>query len=285
MLHSVDCCAEVSDVMIEAFWHHNVESFYLVHGTSSIYQEHFKKYGLSANYPEQLEGMISRIRTLWSNHESDIAPKTGYFRNFERRYDFAVNKEHVCFSFSAQLSITQEYTSGARAGGEWIRELRGFTWRANQKKDLLSSGEMEILAEVGAFIDLLDKAPAMLLKINPSNPAFQKAIFHNSEVLQPLPQFNAFVKQKCLNWKDSARLSHYLNSDLITKLIKEKEKLASDYEFCVTEQVSPENLTYEVLDKKGILILSDDPIRRKHQKIWLEVFGCKERIEVSEGEL
>lgn len=233
--------------LIQQFWKEHIQSFKISHGTSALYLQHFKEHGLSATYPKALETIIQKIRTLWNNHEHDIMPKTGYFRWFEQRYDEARQKLKVTFSFSCKPSITDEFTTGARQGGEWIREVRSFLRETRSKTYVFSTEEKQTLLETEALVYVIDTLPALIVKINAGCPDLAKnhGFWNRSEILCSSRAFINLVKKDCPDWQTPAKLQTYLNGDLLSRVTAIKKGLEESYELSVTTSVQAEHLEFE----------------------------------------
>lgn len=235
---------------IKRFWEKHVCSFKISHGTTVLYRAHFKKHGISATYPAALEQMIQKIRTVWKNHEHDIMKRTNYFKLFEGRYDQARNKQEIATSFSAQQSITVEYTTGARRGGEWIREIGYFLREAANKSNVLSPDEQETLLQAQALVDVMNTLPPMIVKINAGCPDLYNGPFSPfgyKSLLVTLEAFSKRVKEQCTNWKDPQQLSQYMQHVLLPELEKDKKRISTIYELVLYRPVAAKHLEFELV--------------------------------------
>lgn len=233
--------------LIQLFWEQHIRSFKISHGTTSLYHKHFKDHGISSSYPVALENTIAKFRAVWANHEHDITHRTGYFRDFERRYDQAREKQEVAVSFSAQASITQEYTTGARHGGEWVRELRHFLREASVKKNVLSLDEQRTLLETESLIDVMSSVPPMIVKINAGCPNLRN-IFGWHSLFRPLDEFIDYIKLHCEGWQDPGTLSKYMNTILLPQLEDEKERHRTKYEITLHNVIHADHLEFEFVN-------------------------------------
>jgi hypothetical protein len=232
---------------MQRFWRDQVSSFKICHGTNSLYLSHFKQHGISATYPAALEGMVTKIGRVWENHTQDIAPKTAYFRDFERRYDQARLSKQVAFSFSADRSITHEFTLGARQGGEWIRELRHFTREARAKERLLTADERQTVLEVTSFIQVLDSLPALIVKVHAGCSDLVRQYGWNRPLFSTFEGFSNHVKEQCAQWEDPAQLSSYLDETLLPELQSQQEEYRKKYEITVNTAIAPQHLEFELV--------------------------------------
>jgi len=239
------CCPAIQ--MIAQFWKEHVESFKICHGTTSLYRPHFQKHGLSTRYPEALKPFIGKVRALWTNHAQTVMAKSGYFLEFEQRYDNAKKTDTIAFSFSARPSTTEEFTVGARHGGEWIRELRNFLRELRSKKDIvLTDVEKRTVAELQALIDLMHVVPAMAVKINAGCPDIE----HVFSLWTPFVSLEKFIEQmqrRFPDWKNCVALSGYLHSSVLQRIEHEKEQLQKDYEIALNDPVCADHLEFELI--------------------------------------
>ncbi|MBA3722543.1 MAG: hypothetical protein H0W88_09105 [Parachlamydiaceae bacterium] len=229
------------------FWKEHIQSFKLSHGTSSLYLKHFKEHGISATYPEALSTIIQKIRTLWKNHEHDVMPRTGYFKMFEMRYDNAHRTKQFGVSFSANPNIKREFTTGARYGGEWMREIRQFLLHVYRKNPVLSSDERRTILEIESLVDVINQIPPMLVNIKLDCPVLQNNRSWDKR-LSPLPEFVHYVKRECTGWKDFQLLTRYLNSALLPDLKAVKARLENNYEISISQPISANYLEFEVFE-------------------------------------
>lgn len=239
--------ASPSVKLIRLFWEQHVYSFKINHGTTSLYYQHFKKNGISTCYPQALENLILKIRKVWADYEIEITPRTRYFKDFEFRYDQARQNNIVTVSFSAQSSITQEFTTGARHGGEWMRELRHFLREASTKNHVLSTEEQQTLLEAQSLIEIMNSVSPMIVKINAGCPDLNLT-FETNSLLIPLQKFIGYVKTHCQNWQDPQQVSDYMRTKLLPELDAEKRGLAAKYEITIDNAVRPEYLEFEFID-------------------------------------
>jgi hypothetical protein len=210
----------------------------LLHGTSSIYEAHFKKHGISATYPPALENLIQRVRSAWDAH-SNIHPKTEYWLWFLQRYDNAKQHQKIEINFSSSPSITQEYTLGARRGGEWIRELRGFLRAAKEHPAVFTAEEKETLLEAEEFIQILDSVPPMAIAIK--TPV--KYIF----TFGSLDAFQTYIKQTFPNWSNPQKLQTYLKMNIEGRVAQTAN--SHHYSDLIGFPIPPQNLTFEILQE------------------------------------
>lgn len=239
--------ASPSAKLIRLFWEQHIYSFKINHGTTSLYYQHFKNHGISTHYPQALENLITKIRKVWADHEIAITPRTRYFKDFEFRYDQARQNNTVTVSFSADSSITQQFTTGARHGGEWIRELRHFLREASIKSYLLSTEEQQTLLEAQSLIEIMSSVSPMIVKINAGCPDLNNRFGRNS-LLIPLQKFMDYVKAHCQNWQDPQQVSDYMRMTLLPKLDDEKGNLAARYEITIDNVIHPDYLEFEFID-------------------------------------
>jgi hypothetical protein len=238
---------------LRSFWQEHIFPIKLCHGTTSLYYTHFKKFGISATYPAPLENIVAKIRNVWTKHEHDICRKTGYFRDFEKRYDKARSKKEIAVSFSADPSITQEYTTGARHGGEWIREIRQFLYQASEKKALLSSEEQKTVKEMQSLVDLMGEVFPMIVKISAASPyASDARVYINFDYITPFEDFVATVKKEYPEWVKVGKLSTYLETTLLPKVKKANKEISKEYEYPIWHAVPPEELEFEFVGKPKI---------------------------------
>lgn len=223
-----------TDDQVLRFWETNISSFQISHGTTSLYHAHFKEHGISARYPIALEGIIAKIRNVWTNHEHDITRRTGYFKYFEERYDAARARGVVQLSFSCREEITREFTTGTRCGGEWVREVREFLSAASKKKEVLASDEWETLLEAEALIQVIESVPPMIVKISAGCPDLRPLFVHT--LLLPLEEFRAYVKRNCIQ---------DMGYTLLPELEHQKEVLKANYEIPLAVPVAAKYLEFE----------------------------------------
>lgn len=238
---------ERAHLTIESFWKLHVNSFALNHGTTALYYRHFQEHGISSSYPPALEEIIEKIRSVWKNHETDICPCSQYFEWFEERYDEAFQNKKIAVSFSAQQMITSEFTTGARRGGEWIREVRHFLREAYPKLGCLSAEEKQTVLKMEALVDVIDTVSPMVVTIRPSCEEIRPA-FHNSPLLSPLSVFLSYVKNSCKNWQDSASLSHYLKQEVLPQLERLKQEYERQYEITVDREILAKHLEFTFIE-------------------------------------
>lgn len=231
-----------SELYIKQFWEQHVASFEVCHGTTSLYYNHFKEHGLNASYPAPLVDLVAKIRTLWMNHQN-IKPLTAYFTWFLDRFDRAQAENAIEFSFSANIAVQNEYTTGSRHGGEWLRELRSFVARGLGHGQLFSSDEKLVLREAQALIDVISELPVMKVKINPSCPASIK-LFGEKSLLLPLDKFKKHIQDGCAEMETK----HYLYTTILPRLNVEKAQLRDLPELVLTSAVPPEFLTLELIE-------------------------------------
>ncbi len=231
-----------SELYIKQFWEQHVASFELCHGTTSLYYNHFKEHGLNASYPAPLVDLVAKIRTLWMNHQN-IKPLTAYFTWFLDRFARAQAENAIEFSFSANIAVQNEYTTGSRHGGEWLRELRSFVARGLGHGQLFSADEKLVLKEAQALIDVISELPVMKVKINPSCPASIK-LFGEKSLLLPLDKFKKHIQDSCAEMETK----HYLYTTILPRLNVEKAQLRDLPELVLTSAVPPEFLTLELIE-------------------------------------
>ncbi|MCH9608479.1 MAG: hypothetical protein S4CHLAM45_10550 [Chlamydiales bacterium] len=232
------------DQRIKGFWEEHIASFYIAHGTTSLFHTHFKTYGISSCYPPALADIITRIRNVWENHKEDIVEKTNYFKWFEERYDKANSSQQVEISFTADPFRQQEYTRGARGGGgEWIRELKHFISNVEQSthRTVLTADEAETVLEMEMLIEAMQQAPSMLVKV-PYFVAFGKGNLCSFE------RFKEKVQKECPNWKSDQTLEHYLNETVFPQLQNTKTSIKNAYECVVQVPIDPQHLDFEVIE-------------------------------------
>ena len=248
-----------SVILMKQFWEQHIHTFKISHGTTSLYYNHFKQHGISATYPLALEGIIEKIRHIWRMHEDDIVPRTGYFTNFEERYDQARLRGEIRFSFSADESITEEYTTGARQGGEWIREVKYFLASASRKNNVISNYRLEDLLETEALIDVMSQIPAMIVSIRAGDPALRYSF--GDSLLCPLGDFIYKVKKRFNEWEDPEKLENFLNNKLLHGVDWDKRRIKSLYEIGLYNKVDPASLEFEFVTPCGEKIskLIDSP--------------------------
>lgn len=248
------CSAE----LIRLFWEQHIQSFKICHGTSSLYYKHFKEKGISASYPEALENLIAKVRKLWRDHEHEFIPRTDYFRMFEYRYDKARQKGEVTLSFSANEWVTKEFTTGARRGGEWIRELRNFLSEASTKKEVFSVEEQKTLLETEALMDLILSAPPMQVKVAAGCPDLELApifaMYTSPSLLLSLRKFENYIKLHCPQWEVPDELLDYMNTSLLPELKSEKERIKTHYELILHSPIQPQYLEFEFIKENSITL-------------------------------
>ncbi|CAF23553.1 hypothetical protein [Candidatus Protochlamydia amoebophila] len=230
--------------IIESFWKEHIASFKVCHGTTSLLLKHFTEYGISSTYPPALHDMITKVRAVWKNHEYDILPRSGYFKNFERRYDDAHLKQQIAVSFTADPFRQKEYTVGARGyGGEWIRELNQFIYEAKQanRKDLLTSEEKQIVMEMQSLIEVMQRIAPMKVKVPYYMISRQKEFCSFQE-------FESRVKSECLEWQSPEKLSAYLHTVSLPQLNDQKKIIENKYEITVYKTIHPKHLEFELID-------------------------------------
>ena len=226
--------------LIETFWKREVCSFKFSHSTSSLYREHFERYGLSAAYPEVFRAVIDKIRVVWNSH-LDICSKR-YFGDFEQRYDAAARSSVIAMSFTAKAAIIDEFTKGERKGGEWLREMKRFIFYADQQLGLFSPYEVTVIQEMRIFIRSIDEMPKMIVKVS-AGSAFW------TPLLCPLDLFIRYIQCNCSSWEDPTVLSGYLESTLGPTITTHKQNILDDYETSLSQWVGPEHLEFEVLSE------------------------------------
>jgi hypothetical protein len=246
------------DIM-QRFWQERVCSFKISHGTNSLYLSHFRQHGIGATYPPALEGMIARIRDVWGRHQLDVAPKTQYFCDFERRYDLAHQTKRVAFSFSANERITQEFTLGARQGGEWIRELRRFVIDARNNRQKLTDDEWGVILEVRTFIQVLDALPALIVRVHAGSADLVKQYGYRAPLFSTQDGFINHVKRVCPQWEDPVRLSSYLEGTLLPDLQREQAQQREKYEITINDSIAPEQLEFELVGGRRQPFSADYP--------------------------
>ena len=224
--------------IIENFWKDEVCSFKFSHCTSSLYREHFESNGISSTYPEAFKGVIDKIRGVWSAHLSVCEKR--YFGYFEERYDAAIRSGKVAMSFTAKSDIIDEFTRGERKGGEWLREMNRVVYYAKQKGHLFVESEMALIQEMETFIQSINEKPMMLVKVS-AGSAFW------TPLLCPLDLFNRYVKGECADWEDQSILLDYIEGDLRPKISEHKKQILDEYEFSISQELSPEHLEFEIL--------------------------------------
>lgn len=235
-------------LIVKQFWTEHVHSFKIHHGTSSLYYDHFKTHGISPTYPLLLEKIIPKILFLWGNHEHDIAEKSYYFRNFERRYEAAhqAPPEIACF-FSAQPIITREHTVGYNQGGEWVRELKFFLDKASNQAKLLTEDENKIRKEALDFVNLITQSPPMVISLRATSPSF-KPLLDERSLFLPFDLFLEYIRSSCHDWQDPLNLHHHLYNTILPRLAIEKQKISSLYEVKLSNFIPPEELEFEMVD-------------------------------------
>lgn len=233
--------------LMQNFWHREINSFEIRHGTNALYLNHFKTFGISASYPATLEDLISKIRALWTKHQDDITKKTAYFRDFECRYDGARRVKKVNVSFSANEWITQEFTTGERQAGEWIKELCHFVREARKNEHLLSSEEQKVMMEIVSFLHVLGSVPSLIVKVRAGCPELRGHRLYGS-IFFTLEDFIAHVKRKCPDWKSPVALSGYLQEDFLSKLREQQTSTSKEYEIIIQRAISPRHLEFELVE-------------------------------------
>jgi len=231
-----------SEFYIKQFWEQHIASFEVCHGTTSLYYNHFKEQGLNASYPQPLVDLIEKVRTLWKNHQ-DIKPVSGYFLWFLNRFDNAQASNTVEFSFSANQQVQQQFTTGSRHGGEWMRELRGFVVKALAREHLFSPDEKLVLKEAQALIDVVSELPVMKVKINATCSQLANMIGEKSLFL-PLEKFKNYVEKNCVGME----IQSYLDKKVLPALYTEKRQLLDRDELVLTQAVSSEFLSFEFIE-------------------------------------
>lgn len=252
------CMAQATPVdIMQDFWQKHIRSFEIRHGTNSLYLNHFKQHGISSNYPVALEELIEKTRNLWQKHRYDIAPKTEYFCHFEQRYDQARSAKEIGVSFSASGRVIDEFTLGARHGGEWIREIRHFVLEAQNNIHVLSSEERKILLELRSFIQVLESLPPLIVTIRPGLPAL--AASRNKLTFSTLEGFIERVKHNCEDWQDTEQLSDYLEHKLLPVLEREQEEYRGQYEIPVDFPIQPKDMEFRLVRNAHKPISMDFP--------------------------
>jgi hypothetical protein len=88
----------------------------LYHGTSSYYFESIKANGLPGKFPEDL---LQGIKTLYDAGYGKVDSYVTWFLERQER----LNKNQISFSLTGQLSVAEEYSNGARQGGEGLSRM------------------------------------------------------------------------------------------------------------------------------------------------------------------
>lgn len=88
----------------------------LYHGTSSYYFESIKANGLPGKFPEDL---LQDIKTLYDAGYGKVDPYVTWFLERQER----LNKNEISLSLTGQLSVAEEYSNGARQGGEGLSSM------------------------------------------------------------------------------------------------------------------------------------------------------------------
>lgn len=261
--------------VIEEFWHQHIEPLELSHGTTSLYQSHFQRHGISHRYPAPLANVITKIRKVWSDHAHQI-PKTGYWELFEERYDHALANQRVAVSFSADPRVTEEYTKGARGyGGEWMRELR-FTFipEVLKQRELFSAEELEIISDADTLSDVMHSVPPMVVKMPMWDlPWHVRLSVDVAAPIMPLDSFVAHVQSQT-EWLNPRRLRNYLTIHALPTI----ERVYKHYEIPISHPIPAEKLRYEVGSMPRFRRdLSRSPFTER-EKHWLRAFGCERFI-------
>lgn len=231
--------------MMEDFWKKHVQSFKMRHGTTSFYLSHFQKNGISHIYPEAFVNFIDKIRGLWNTY-AHLGQRRVYFGQFLNRYDKARDEKKVKIFFSSDPDITREFTTGERKGGEWLRDVQGFIFDIQYGGNVLSPVEQGVIEDIKAFITSIREATPLAVVINGGCPGFPEYLTYNSP-LGPLNNFIQLMQKECENWKIPAELKNYLETKILPRWEKQKNRLMKLYEIDISKEVGPEHLEFEML--------------------------------------
>jgi hypothetical protein len=253
----------VADFFTEHFWESEIEPFEIRHGTNCLYLSFFKKYGISTAYPPAQEALVQSIRTIWARHEKDLMPKTEYFTLFEERYDAARKKNKIEVHFSANPISTQQFTTGSRANGEWISQVRQFLYEAKQKPQLFTEEERQSLKKFQAFIDLLDKLPALTVHIHADCPEVPQGFWNRYFV--PKKKFKKIVWDECGENHSVVRVTGHLMSSVLPGVRAKILYAQQQYEQVVSFPVKPENLRFKVI--QGVRDSERQPLPLRYPKV------------------
>lgn len=225
-----------SELRIKQFWEEFVQKAKLRHGTHSIYLHHFKTHGISATYPQPLRELIAKIDRIWQRHRDHTLGRTEYFLGCVQRMREAHEQQEIHVSFSMDPSVAQEFTTGARHGGEWARECRTFLQRAHGSWNMFDPEEQETLKKLEALLSLMNALPPMIISIaaEPRYTTFEA--------------FQSDVQEQCPEWHDSVQLEAHLAS------IREKLDCSNKYEKPVRDPIAPERLEFEILEREPMRV-------------------------------
>jgi hypothetical protein len=235
--------------LIQDFWKKNIHSFSIKHGTSSLYEKHFRKFGLSSVYPEPFQDIVKKVRQLWDRYEKEVFPKSDYFRWFEQRFDKAYEQKRIEFSFAANKFRTQEYTVGRRGhGGEWMREVRRFLSTAKEKNIPFSQDEQNIFDRIETLSDLLYATPPMTINIRGGSAAFVQ-IFPQTHLCS-LQDLVSRIQKTFSRWQEPRQLRHYLSAQISPAIRSEIDRWQNSYEIMVNQPVPSDLLDFDISEKK-----------------------------------
>jgi hypothetical protein len=88
----------------------------LYHGTSSYYFDSIKVNGLPGKFPEDL---LADIKTAYNAGYGRVDPYVGWFLDRQIRLD----NNNFSLSLTGDLSVAEEYSNGARQGGEGLSRM------------------------------------------------------------------------------------------------------------------------------------------------------------------
>jgi hypothetical protein len=88
----------------------------LYHGTSSYYFDSIKANGIPGKFPEDL---LQDIKILYDAGYGKVDPYVTWFLERQER----LNKNKLSLSLTGQLSVAEEYSSGARQGSEGLSRM------------------------------------------------------------------------------------------------------------------------------------------------------------------
>jgi len=151
---------------IKDFWENEIANRYIYHGSHIIYRNHIEKYGFNSNKP--LERITQRMINFYNRNcrKANLSGGVGlYFDQFIQRYQ----SNQTAVSFTMKTSTANEFSVGARSGGEWIYVLRKFTSNL-EYEDVrgtitLNHEDREDLKYCRELISIIDSLASMRIKV------------------------------------------------------------------------------------------------------------------------
>ncbi len=187
------------------FWYSEIKDREIYHGTSTLYYEHIKKYGLSAKKPFNYQ--ISKIIAFCTRYREFFSD--AYFWWFVERF---LSEENI-FSFTFNLEIAEgEFARGPRSGGEYIRSLNHFILNLNRAirsgRISLSKGDLEQKSFLEEFLRRADEHKGMIIAVKCSCPDLE-----GSMAIFALGSYKTFInhikRQRALKSKNAEDLKTY----------------------------------------------------------------------------